>query len=51
MDIGSIKVKGHQRNLDAYDKHEDGEEYELTRHFGVDSDDEEQNNTKHIFLS
>ena len=49
MDIGDIKVKGHKREMDALEAH-DEKDLELSRHFGVDSDDEE-NNTKRIVLS
>ena len=50
VDIGDIKVKGHRREMDAFDGLDEKDDEELSRHFGVESDDE-QSNTKRIVLS
>ena len=42
-------MKGHRREMDAFDGLDERDE-ELSRHFGVESDDE-QSNTKRIVLS
>jgi len=47
IDVGDVRVKGHKRKMDEFD--DGADENQLTRHFGVDSDDEEK--TKHIFVS